>query len=79
MTLKDLKCPRCGGAMDAGLVVDRGHYSLPEVAKWVEGSPERSLWTGLKIKGRETYPVLSYRCEGCGFLEFYARTATKAE
>ena len=40
--LKDLKCPRCGGEMEAGLVVDRGHYSVPEVAKWVEGSPERS-------------------------------------
>lgn len=71
--MNDLKCPRCSGAMEIGLVVDRGHYSLPEVANWVEGMPERSLWSGLKTKGRESYPVRSYRCEACGYLEFYAK------
>ena len=30
---------------------------------------------GLKTKGRESYPVRSYRCEKCGYLEFYAREA----
>ena len=72
MNAKDLKCPRCGGSMEAGLVVDRGHYSVPEIAKWVEGVPEHSLWTGLKLKGRETFPVTSYRCDQCGYLEAYA-------
>jgi ribosomal protein L37E len=76
MSENELKCPRCGGDMDLGLVVDRGDYSIPEVANWVEGMPERSLWSGLKTKGRETYPVRSYRCEKCGYLESYARPAT---
>jgi len=66
-----LACPRCRGPMDLGYLMDRGH-STPGVAQWVEGAPVRSVWTGLKVKDREMYPLTSYRCERCGYLEFYA-------
>lgn len=73
MNVKNLKCLRCGNAMEPGFVMDRAHYSVPTVASWVEGAPERSIWSGLKTQGRDTFPVISYRCEQCGYLEAYAR------
>ena len=72
-----LVCPRCNGPMEPGIILDRGHYSVPTEATWVEGQPERSFWTGLKLKGKESYPVRSYRCEECGYLELYARPVSK--
>ena len=39
---------------------------------WLEGRAEKSVWTGLKIKGRTILPVASFRCERCGLLENYA-------
>ena len=73
MNVNDLKCPRCGSQMEPGFVMDREDHSVQAVAKWVEGAPERSFWSGLKTTGRETFPVISYRCEKCGYLEAYAR------
>ena len=68
----DLTCPRCRGSMERGFVADKAHYSVPETQKWVEGPPERSFWTGLKMKDRDVLPVATYRCERCGYLESYA-------
>ena len=79
MTDSPLACPRCRGPMDLGFLMDRGHYSTPGVAQWVEGIPVRSVWTGLKMKDREVYPLTSYRCERCGYLEFYALPAAPPE
>ena len=64
-------CPKCSGGMVAGFIVDEG-YGTRTVAKWVAGAPERSIWTGLKLRGRDRVDVLSYRCARCGFLESYA-------
>lgn len=40
---------------------------------WVEGVPEKSIWTGLKLKGKEVWRVSAFRCGACGFLKTYAR------
>lgn len=69
------ECLRCKGAMHAGLVLDRGDYNLGIVQQWVEGTPAKSFWTGLKTKGRESYQVHTYRCDRCGYLESYATEA----
>jgi hypothetical protein len=75
---EELVCSRCGGRMEAGFMLDRGHYGVPQAtAEWVEGEPERSIWTGIKTKGREHYRVETYRCEGCGRLDSYARELLK--
>ncbi len=68
-----LECPRCRGSMEQGIIMDKQHYGLPGAPEWLEGPPERSIWTGLKMKGREVLSVLTYRCERCGYLESYAR------
>ena len=44
--------------------------------KWVEGEPQYSIWTGLKLRGKERLPVTTYRCSRCGFLESYAEAAS---
>lgn len=72
MPNESIVCPKCNALMEAGFIVDRGHYSAEDVSYWVEGAPERSFWTGLKTKGREKFQVTTYRCAGCGYLESYA-------
>jgi hypothetical protein len=77
MPAAELACLRCGGPMEQGFVADKAHYSVPEMQQWVEGVPERSFWSGLKMKDREVLSVMTYRCERCGYLESYA-TAPRA-
>ena len=66
------ECLRCKSTMSVGLVLDRADYNVGTVQQWVAGLPERSFWTGIKTKGHESYKVLTYRCEKCGYLESYA-------
>ena len=58
--------------MERGFLLDRGHSNSGDVAKWVEGEPVKSMWTGLKTKGRTILPVISYRCPRCGMLLDFA-------
>ena len=66
-------CPKCTGTMEPGFVLDKtygdAYFSSPE---WTEGKPESSIWTGLKMKGRERHAITTFRCAGCGYLESYA-------
>jgi len=66
------ECLRCRGPMEPGFVLDRGHHNNKDTQKWVEGDPERSFWQGVKTKGREQFPVRTFRCDRCGYLESYA-------
>ena len=54
-------------------MLDRGHHSVVGTQDWVRGEPERSFWFGIKTKGKDKYPVRTFRCERCGYLEAYAR------
>ena len=65
-----MTCPKCGSAMTTGFLLDAGQS--PKAIDWVEGAPEKSFWTGLRLKGRRRFPVMADRCERCGFLELYA-------
>ena len=64
------KCPKCGRPMHPGYLLEHGDRRGP--TEWVAGLPEKSFWTGLRIKGRQVLPVTVFRCERCGFLESYA-------
>lgn len=64
-------CPKCGGRLEEGYVPDRTRHGIKQ-ATWIEGKPERSFWTGLRVHGRVQYPILTYRCSRCGLLESYA-------
>lgn len=71
MTLKKMSCLRCQGFMAAGFVPDFASAgTLPMV--WHPGKPEKSFWTGIAVNKKQTMPVRSYRCNRCGYLEFFA-------
>lgn len=66
-------CAGCGGTMEEGFVLDRGHYGFPSEQQWAGGEPQSSFWTGLKIDEERLFKVITYRCQHCGRLESYAR------
>lgn len=68
------RCQKCDARMEPGYVLDQTYGEMAQSA-WVEGMPERSFWTGLKLKGRQRLPVTTYRCQKCGYLESYAPPA----
>ena len=67
-----LSCPRCGGTMETGYIVDEGYRSSRSVPKWSPGEPVKSFWTGLKVRKSDQRQVTTYRCRRCGYLENYA-------
>lgn len=71
MTGHDTTCAKCGQAMEPGFVLDRAQGGMMQ-STWVDGEPERSVWTGIKVKGHEQLSVITYRCRNCGYLEAYA-------
>jgi Domain of unknown function (DUF6487) len=64
-------CPKCGGGMEEGFLPDRTHRGVTP-ASWVAGAPEKSFWSGLRLKGRAQIPLTTWRCRKCGYLESYA-------
>jgi hypothetical protein len=63
------KCPKCGGEMREGFILDHRLAS-----RWIAGKPEASFFGDIKAKGREQRQIESYCCVGCGYLELYAQT-----
>jgi len=56
MSEREIKsCPKCGGDMEIGY--------LPGAFSW---SADKSLWS-IKKPSR----IFAYRCENCGYVEFY--------
>lgn len=58
--------------MEEGFLLDHTHGGQG-VLNWVAGPAIKSVWTGLKMKGRTTVPVLAMRCPRCGLIRMYAR------
>jgi ribosomal protein S27AE len=65
------QCPKCAGLMTEGFVLDKAHGSVG-VSRWVEGTAQASVWTGVKLTGRPQMAISTWRCGRCGFLESYA-------
>lgn len=65
-------CVKCGGAMQRGFVLDNTDQAAYAQARWVPGEPKKSFWTGLKVPKGAAIPIVTLRCERCGFLESYA-------
>ena len=72
MARNEMPCPKCSGRMQEGFIYDQSD-AIRLVSKWVEGVPEKSVWTGVKLKGRKTIETRTFRCDKCGFLESYAK------
>lgn len=64
-------CPKCQASMSEGFVIDNT-YGSRGVSKWVEGPPQASMWVGIKLDGKTPMAIVSWRCDGCGYLEHYA-------
>jgi hypothetical protein len=71
MTNKKLQCPKCKGEMVQGFVAD---YSMAAalVASWHAGHPKKKLVGHTKAPRAEGVSIGAFRCQECGFLEFYA-------
>jgi hypothetical protein len=63
--------------MIQGWVTDLGH-GLITMGKWHAGQPRASFWFGTKANVRSGLPLGAFRCEACGFVEFYADAAYEA-
>ena len=61
--------------MEQCLVLDQTYGSTAQ-QEWAGGEPDYSIWTGLKLKGRERHRIITFRCEQCGYLESYAPATT---
>jgi len=70
------QCPKCSGSMTEGYVVDHGDGGRTTVGSWIEGQPEKSIWTGLKLGGKAKIDIAAWRCARCGLLEHYASGAS---
>ena len=67
-----LKCPRCGSDFEKGLILDQS-YGHSVQSTWRAGEPTASFWTGTRLGHGPRYPIVTYRCTACGYLESYAR------
>jgi len=73
MVMRSNSCPKCQGAMTEGFVLDVNQGGSRTASAWVEGPPEKSLWLGVKVRGKVKYDIQTWRCTRCGFLESYAK------
>ncbi len=64
-------CPDCNQSMEEGFLLDET-YGNRNPVYWVGEPPEKSIWTGLKLKEKDIRRVQAYRCPSCGLLKFYA-------
>ena len=71
MTDDKLQCSKCNGEMVQGFVPDYTRGGIL-VADWHAGQPKKSFWTSTKNPSAEGVPLGAFRCQKCGFLEFYA-------
>ena len=71
MAAEKKSCPDCNGEMVEGFILDMT-YGGQLVPRWLEGRAEKSMWTGVKAKGKACRSVETYRCTKCGLLRSYA-------
>lgn len=63
--------------MPIGFIADNADTGYFVQGRWVEGLPVNARFFGmdtggLNIKGRQTFPLLAYRCPSCSGVELFA-------
>lgn len=43
---------------------------------WLEGAPAKSMWVGLKLQGKTSIEIQTFRCSRCGYRESFAPSNT---
>ena len=78
-------CPDCGQEMEIGFITDTLPGGLVQQMIWHRGNPEKNRLKGFgfhkgpAVSGSKKFDptqmalITSYRCNGCGFLKFYAQ------
>ncbi len=74
MTDRAPECSKCSRTMEPGFVLEQTHGGLAQ-SSWVDGVPERSVWTRLKLTGHQRVVVTTFRCPPCRGVESYAPLA----
>jgi hypothetical protein len=67
-------CPKCGASMEEGFIADAWDRINRGVSAWIEGTPEKSFWFGVRLGAKRRITTSTYRCTKCGYLESYARS-----
>lgn len=69
------RCLACGGALERGVLVDRGHYGVETPLRWTPGPlghGARDAEDVPRHDWREPVAVHAARCTVCGRLELFA-------
>ena len=67
-----LKCSKCSGEMQEGLVVDLGYAGILR-SMWVEDQAGNSGAPGTVDNHKRKVKTITLRCSNCGFLDSYAK------
>lgn len=66
------QCSKCNSDMEEGFLLEKGESPILSSETWVTGKPVKSVFTGLSLKGKTVYDVVTFRCIACGYLDSYA-------
>ena len=64
-------CPKCGGRMDEGFLLELKDGNQKARTEWIEGAPLKK-WYGIVIRNKRKLPIETWRCGRCTYLESYA-------
>lgn len=78
MTTNEMQCPKCKGELVQGFVADHS-MAAALVASWHAGQPRKKLVGHTKARRSDGVPMGAFRCQKCGFVEFYADPKFAAE
>lgn len=63
-------CSKCQGNMTQGHAYSE-YCGWRSAVSWASGGREKSMWTGLSLRGKDSYKIAQFACERCGFVEQY--------
>lgn len=66
------QCSQCNSDTEEGFLLEKGDGAMMSSETWVAGKPNKSLFTGLSLRGQTVYNVVTFRCVACGYLDSYA-------
>jgi len=74
---KEKRCLKCGGLMVPGFVSDNTVSFWSEKSRLISVSKNSAASTKQQNKRESMYPIITYRCSGCGYIEWYAMPSLK--
>jgi len=66
------QCSKCNAGMEEGFLLEKGDGGILSSGTWVAGKPDKSFFSGVRLKGKVVYDIKTFRCIACGYLDSYA-------